>query len=190
MWTLTYTNNTITRFSRNKNTLFRIFSIRQKIKFHQIWRKYQLVLHMHWKVSLLYGFEDKRCYKRIPIFYKTKVYFVNTLSGRTYFWNTTVPKNSHIVVHLSRKEDTYYLLTPYPTLKPPLRKFSTRNIRAIARNPNKDLQSIGIYSRSGFGFLFSLFKGIYNTCAKHTQVNKQASVARIFLQDFLEYFQP
>ena len=30
-----------------------------------------------------------------------------------------------------------------------------------------------------FGFLFSLLKGIYNTCAIHTQVNKQASVARI-----------
>ena len=29
------------------------------------------------------------------------------------------------------------------------------------------------------GFLFSLLKGIYNTCALHTQVNRQASVARI-----------
>ena len=29
------------------------------------------------------------------------------------------------------------------------------------------------------GFLFSLLKGIYNTCAIHTQVNRQASVARI-----------
>ena len=28
------------------------------------------------------------------------------------------------------------------------------------------------------GFLFSLLKGIYNTCAIHTQENKQASVAR------------
>ena len=28
------------------------------------------------------------------------------------------------------------------------------------------------------GFLFSFLKGIYNTCAKHTQVNRQASVAR------------
>ena len=32
------------------------------------------------KVSPLYVFEDKRCYKRIPIFYKNKVYFVDTLS--------------------------------------------------------------------------------------------------------------
>ena len=30
-----------------------------------------------------------------------------------------------------------------------------------------------------FGFLFSLLKGIYNTCAMHTHVNRQASVARI-----------
>ena len=29
------------------------------------------------------------------------------------------------------------------------------------------------------GFLFSILKGIYNTCAKHTQENRQASVARI-----------
>ena len=31
-----------------------------------------------------------------------------------------------------------------------------------------------------FGLLFSLLKEIYNTCAKHTQVNKHASVVRIF----------
>ena len=31
------------------------------------------------------------------------------------------------------------------------------------------------------GFLFSLLKGIYNTCATHTQVNRQASVARILI---------
>ena len=38
------------------------------------------------------------------------------------------------------------------------------------------------------GFLFSLLKGIYNACAVHTQVNRQASVAQIFLQDFSEFF--
>ena len=37
------------------------------------------------KVSPLYVFEDKRCYKRIPIFYKNKVHFVDTHSRRTYF---------------------------------------------------------------------------------------------------------
>ena len=37
------------------------------------------------KVSPLYVFEDKCCYKRIPIFYKNKVHFVDTLSRRTYF---------------------------------------------------------------------------------------------------------
>ena len=37
------------------------------------------------KVSPLYVFEDKRCYKRIPIFYKNKILFVDTLSRRTYF---------------------------------------------------------------------------------------------------------
>ena len=34
------------------------------------------------------------------------------------------------------------------------------------------------------GFLFSLLKGIYNTCAIHTQVNRQASVARTIFAGF------
>ena len=38
------------------------------------------------------------------------------------------------------------------------------------------------------GFLFSLLKGIYNTCAKHTQVNRQASVARILFAGFFGMF--
>ena len=53
------------------------------------------------KVSLLYAFEDKRCYKRITLFYKNKVYFVDTLSRRTYFWDTAISselENSHINV--------------------------------------------------------------------------------------------
>ena len=33
-------------------------------------------------------------------------------------------------------------------------------------------------------FLFSLLKGFYNTCAIHTQVNRQASVARILFAGF------
>ena len=60
------------------------------------------------KVSSLYVFEDKRCYKRIPIFYKNKVHFVDTLSRRTYFWDTAVPcgsENSHNVVQLNPDED-------------------------------------------------------------------------------------
>ena len=37
-----------------------------------------------------------------------------------------------------------------------------------------------LYAMFSFlGFLFSLLKGIYSTCAIHTEVNKQASVARI-----------
>ena len=105
------------------------------------------------KVSPLYVFDDKRCYKRIPKFYTNKVHFVGTLSRRTYFWDTVVPcgsKNSHKVVQLNPDEDKYYLLPPYPTLMQPLKKFSPESIRAIARNPNIDLQSIGIYSKSDF----------------------------------------
>ena len=103
------------------------------------------------KVSPSYVFEDKRCYKKIPIFYKIKVHFVDTLSRRTYFWDTAVPcgsKNSHNVVQLNPDEDKYYLFTPYPTLMQPLKKFLPESIRAIARNPNIYLQSIGIYSKS------------------------------------------
>ena len=110
-----------------------------------------MVLPLYQKLSPLYVFEDKRCYKRIPIFYKNKVYFVDTLSRRIYFWDTAVlcgSQNSHNVVQLNPKEDKYYLITPYPTLMPPLKKFSPESIRAFARNPNIDLQSIGIYSKS------------------------------------------
>ena len=107
--------------------------------------------HCTKKVSPLYVFEDKRCYKRNPILYKNKVHFVDTLSRRIYFWLTAVPRgseSSHNVVQLNPDEDKYYLLTPYPTLMQPLKKFSAESIKAITRNPNIDLQSIGIYSKS------------------------------------------
>ena len=112
-----------------------------------------MVLHLYQKVSPLNVFEDKRCYKRIPKFYKNKVHFVDTLSRRTYFWNTAVPygsKNSHNVAQLKPDEDKYYLLTPYPTLMQPLKKNSPESIRAIARYPIIDLQLIGIYFKSDF----------------------------------------
>ena len=38
------------------------------------------------------------------------------------------------------------------------------------------------------GFLFSLLKGIYNTCAIHTQVNQQASVVRTLFAAFFGIF--
>ena len=85
------------------------------------------------------------------MFYKIEVPFVDTLSGRAEFWDTAVPcgcENSHNVVQLNLDEDKYYLLTPYPTRMLPLKKFYPESIRAIARNPNIDLHSVGIYSRS------------------------------------------
>ena len=45
-------------------------------------------------ITFIYVFEDNRCYRRIPIFYKIKVYFVDTLSPRTCFWVTAVPSGS------------------------------------------------------------------------------------------------
>ena len=39
------------------------------------------------------------------------------------------------------------------------------------------------------GFLFYHFNGPYNTCAKHTEVNRQASVAKNSVAGFfLEFF--
>ena len=80
-----------------------------------------------------------------------KVHFVDTLSRRTNFWDTAVPcgsENSHNVVQLNPDEIEYYLLTPYPTLMQTLKKILPESITAIAPNPNVDLQSIGIYSKS------------------------------------------
>ena len=79
------------------------------------------------------------------------MHFFDTLSRRTYFWDTAVPcgsEISHNVKQLNPDEDKYYLLAPYPTLMPPIKKISPESIRAIALNPNIDLQSIGVYSRS------------------------------------------
>ena len=46
-----------------------------------------------------------------------------------------------------------------------------------------------LYAMFNFiGFLFSLLKGIYNTCAIHTQVNRQASVATILFAGFFGFF--
>ena len=48
------------------------------------------------------------------MFYKNNVHFVDTLSRRTYFWDTAVPcgsENSHNVVQLKPDENKYYLLT-------------------------------------------------------------------------------
>ena len=88
-----------------------------------------MTLHLYQKISPLYVFEDKRCYKRIPIFYKNNEHLVDTLSRRTFIWNTAVScgsENSHIVVKLNPEEDKYYLLTPYPTLMQPQKKVFTR----------------------------------------------------------------
>ena len=154
------------------------------------------------KVSPLYVFEDKRCYKRISIFYKNKVHFVDTLSRRTYFWYTAVPcgsEKSHNAVQLNPDEDKYYLLTPYPTLMPSLKKFSPVSIKAIARNPNIDLQSIGIYSRSDiqhhirtqqYQELLTKMDTIQRQSIDQNlrKLAKTAGFSDIYTQDYSEYF--
>ena len=57
--------------------------------------------------------------KQNPNILQNKVHFFDTLSRRTYFWDTAVPcgsENSHNVVELNPDEDKFYILTPYPTL--------------------------------------------------------------------------
>ena len=87
--------------------------------------------------------------------------FVGTLSRQTHFWDTTtVPcgsEKSHNVVRLNPDENKYYFLTPYTTLMQPLKKFSPESIRAIAHNPNIDLQSIGIYSNISFTLMLPVY---------------------------------
>ena len=103
------------------------------------------------KLSPLYVLKDKRCYRTIPIFYKKKYILSIHFQDEHIFGipqSQVDQKNSHNVVQLNPDENKYYLLTPYPTLIQPLKKFSPESIQAIARNPNIDLQSIGKYSKS------------------------------------------
>ena len=154
------------------------------------------------KVSPLYVFEDERCYKKIPIFHKNKVHFVDTLSRRTCFWDTAVScgsKNSHNVVQVNPHEDNYHLVTPYSTLMPPLKKFLPESIRAIARNPNIDLQLIGIYSKYDvqhpirtlqFQELMTKIDSIQRQC-KDKKISKLAETSGfsdIYAQDYSGYF--
>ena len=154
------------------------------------------------KISPLYVFEDKRCYKKIPIFYKNKVHFVDTLSRRTHFWDTAVScgsEISHNIVPLNPDEGKYYLLTPYPTLMQPFKKFSPESIRAIARNPNIDLQSIRIYSISDIQHLIRTqqfqelltqldTKQRQSIDQKLRKLAESAGFADIYTQDYSGYF--
>ena len=60
--------------------------------------------------------KTKVAIKEFPYSIKNKVHFADTLSRRTYFWDTAVPcgsENSHNAVQLNPNEDKYYLFTPY-----------------------------------------------------------------------------
>ena len=107
--------------------------------------------------------------------------------------------NSHNVVQLNPDEEKYYLLTPYPKLMQPVKKFSPENIPAIARNPNIDLQSMGIYSKSDkqhhictqqFQELLTQMDTIQRQSI-HQKIRKLAETAGfsdIYTQDYSEYF--
>ena len=90
-----------------------------------------MVLHLYQKSISFICF--LRCHKRVPIFYRIKVHFVDTLPRRTYFWDTAGPCGS-----------SHSIRYTHATIK----KVFPESIRAIARSPNIDLQSIGIYFKS------------------------------------------
>ena len=112
--------------------------------------KYYGITHVRKRYQHYMYLKMKDVTKEFP--YSTKkVQCVETLSERTDFWDTAFPcesENSQKIVQLIPDEDKNYLLTPYTTLMPPLKKISQEGIKTIARNPNLDLQSKCIYSRS------------------------------------------
>ena len=76
----------------------------------------------------------------------------------------------------------------------PIKIFSFVNLKtellSFLRWPSYILEILTIlYATFIFiGFIFSLLKRIYNTCALHTQVNRKASVARILFAGFFGLF--
>ena len=74
--------------------------------------------------------------KEFPCSIKIKYILLTHANAELIFvWDTAVPsgsKNSHKVVQLNPDEDKYYLLTPYPRLMQPLKKFSPEVFTAIA----------------------------------------------------------
>ena len=108
-------------------------------------------------------------------------------------------RKSPNVVQLNPDEDKYYLLTPYPTLMQPLKKFSPESIRAVARSPNIDLQSIGKYSESDiqhhirtqqFQELLTQMNTIQGQSNDHNlrKLAETAGFANIYTQDYSRYF--
>ena len=76
----------------------------------------------------------------------------------------------------------------------PINIFSFVNLKnevlAFLGWPHYNLERLTtLYAMFNFiGFLLSLLKGMYNKCAIHTQVNRQASVARILFAGFFGIF--
>ena len=82
---------------------------------------------------------------------------------------------------------------------PPLKKFSPEIIRAIARNPNVDLQSIGIYSKSDiqhhirtqqFQEILTKMDTIQRQSIKQNlrKLAETAGFSEIYAQDYSGYF--
>ena len=108
-------------------------------------------------------------------------------------------RKCHNVVQLNPDEDKFYLLTPYPTLMQPLKKFSPESIRVIARKPNTGLQSIGIYSKSDirhhnrtqqFQELLTQMDTIQrqSTDQNLRKITETAGFSDIYAQDYSGYF--
>ena len=101
--------------------------------------------------------------------------------------NSTYFGNIHYDIHLDMKLDY--------TISRIFQEMSLSELETLHQlcelERTQILQSLALAVLKMFnfiGFLFSLLKGIYNTCAIHTQVNRQASVARILFVGFFGIF--
>ena len=102
------------------------------------------------KVSPLYVFEDKICLKESP--YSTKIKYISLMYSQdehifgrsSTMW---IRKQPQLCTIKSRRKQILSINT-IPNINATIKKFSPESIRALARNPNIDLQSIGIYSKS------------------------------------------
>ena len=95
----------------------------------------------------MYAFEDKRCYRRIPIIYKNNVHFFDTLSRRTYFWETPVLCGSESISIYSKLDIQHQIRTQQ--FQELLTKTDTIRRQPIDQNSRK------LAERAGFSYIYA-----------------------------------
>ena len=132
------------------------------------------------------------------IYYQVTDQILLTTKG-TYYRITLIPKKHHHYmfskIKAALKESQYSIKiknTPYPTLMQPLKKISPESIRALARNLNIDLQSIGSYSKSDIQHFVELLTKTDTIQRQSIDQNlrklaKTAGVSDIYAQGYSGY---